>query len=66
MAYDSVTPVPIQRLIWEIDYPCYKEELIEQAYEQRLDTQTIRILLELPNQLYNTPYDIAEALGRIE
>jgi len=48
-----------------VDYPASKEELIEHAKQQGADENAISVLEQLPDQEYESPTDVSEAVGDI-
>jgi hypothetical protein len=62
----KVNPIQLQKYLKGVDYPATKEELIEQAKQHSADKNVISLLEELPDQEYDSPTDVSEAVGEIE
>ncbi len=62
----KVNPIQLQKYLKGVDYPATKEELIEQAKRHGADKNVISLLEELPDQEYDAPTDVSEAVGEIE
>lgn len=62
----KINPIQLQKHLKGVDYPATKEELIEHAKHNGADENAIAVLEELPDQEYETPTDVSEAVGEAE
>lgn len=62
----KINPIQLQKHLKGVDYPANKEELIEHAKQNGADENAIAVLEELPDQEYETPTDVSEAVGETE
>lgn len=62
----AINPIQIQKFLKGVDYPASKSDLIKTAEKQGADETARRALQQLPDQEYQTPADVSEALGKIE
>lgn len=62
----KINPIQLQKHLKDVDYPASKEELIEHAKQQGADDNAISVLEQLPDQEYDSPTDVSEAVGDIE
>ncbi|NTV30671.1 DUF2795 domain-containing protein [candidate division WWE3 bacterium] len=60
----TVNPIQIQKFLAGVDYPATKDELVDSAVEQGADDSVIESLQSLPDQEYQKPTDVSEALGK--
>jgi hypothetical protein len=58
-----VNRVQLQKNLSEIQYPVSKKALIMYAEEKGVDEGVLRSFRDLPNQQYQTPLDISQAIG---
>ncbi|MFQ4146269.1 DUF2795 domain-containing protein [Chlorogloeopsis sp. ULAP02] len=62
----KVNPIQLQKHLKGVDYPANKQQLIERAKQQGADENAISVLQQIPDQEYQTPTDVSEAVGNIE
>ncbi|ARV61309.1 hypothetical protein BZZ01_24230 [Nostocales cyanobacterium HT-58-2] len=62
----KVNPVQLQKHLKGVDYPVNKQDLIEHARKNGADENALAVLEQLPEQEYQTPTDVSEAVGDIE
>ncbi|MDM9383244.1 DUF2795 domain-containing protein [Chlorogloeopsis sp. ULAP01] len=62
----KVNPIQLQKHLKGVDYPANKQQLIEHAQQQGADENAISVLQQIPDQEYQTPTDVSEAVGKIE
>ncbi|MUG94387.1 DUF2795 domain-containing protein [Scytonema sp. UIC 10036] len=60
-----VNHVQLQKSLNEVQYPVSKKDLIFYAEEKGVDEGVLRALRRLPNQQYETPTDVSQAIGRL-
>lgn len=61
-----VNPIQVQKFLKGVDYPCNKDALISKAKEEGADDSVIETLQEMPTDQFNSPNDVAQAIGKIE
>jgi hypothetical protein len=66
MKMTKVNPIQLQKHLKGVDYPASKEQLIEHAQKQGADENAISVLQQLPDEEYESPTDVSEAVGEIE
>jgi hypothetical protein len=66
MKMAKVNPIQLQKHLKGVDYPASKEQLIQHAQKQGADENAISVLQQIPDQEYETPTDVSEAVGEIE
>lgn len=59
-------PVQVQKFLEGVDYPVSKEELIEKARSEGADDLVLTTLQALDWDEFNSPNDVAEAIGDLE
>lgn len=52
----------IQQYFRELEYPAQKPDLLVQAQELGADEEILELIFSLPDQEYQTPADISEAI----
>lgn len=62
----KVNPIQLQKHLKGVDYPASKQDLIDQAKKQGADENALSALEELPDEEYETPADVSQALGKNE
>lgn len=62
---EQADPMTIQRYLRSVDYPCSKDELVEKAKEAGADEEVIETLEEMPDEIFESPTDVAQSIGKI-
>ena len=62
----KVNPIQVQKYLKGIDYPASKQEILRTAADQGADEDVRATLDRLPDQEFNSPADISEAIGNLE
>lgn len=62
----KVNPIQVQKFLKGIDYPASKQEILRTAEDQGADEDVRSTLDRLPDQEFNSPADISEAIGNLE
>ena len=62
----KVNPIQLQKHLKGVDYPASKEQLVQHARKQGADENAISVLQQLPDEEYESPTDVSEAVGEIE
>jgi hypothetical protein len=65
-AQNNVNPIQVQKFLKGIDYPVKKDDLIKTAKDEGADDNVINTLEQMPMEDFNSPNDVAEAIGKIE
>ena len=62
----AINPIQIQKFLKGVDYPASKSDLLKNAEREGAD-EDVRVALEqLPDEEYESPADVSEALGKID
>ncbi|HLH26769.1 MAG TPA: DUF2795 domain-containing protein [Chloroflexota bacterium] len=56
----------MQKHLRGVDYPASKQDLMKRAEQEGADENARQALARLPDQKYNSPNDVSEALGKLE
>jgi hypothetical protein len=59
-----VNPIQIQKFLKGVDYPASKDTLIKNAKKLGADENVCASLEDLPEQDFDAPVDVSEALGK--
>ena len=62
----SVNPRDVEKSLKGIDYPVRKADLLKHAERNQADEQVREALQKLPNETFNSPTDVAKAIGEID
>ena len=62
----AVNPIQIQKFLKGVDYPASKSYLLENAQRNGADEDVRATLERLPDEEYETPADVSQALGKID
>jgi hypothetical protein len=62
----KVNPIQLQKYLKGVDYPASKQDLIKHAEQAGADENIRSTLEQLPDEQYQTPADVSEAVGKIE
>ena len=65
-AMATVNPVQVQKFLGGLDYPVKKDQLLKRAQEQGADDNVRDTLQRLPEQSFNSPNDVSEAIGKLK
>ncbi len=61
-----VNPIQVQKFLKGVDYPASKQELIDKARAEGADQNVVQTLQAMPGERFNSPNDVAQAIGKIE
>ncbi len=61
-----VNPIQVQKFLKGVDYPCRKQDLLNQAKAEGADENVLQTLQQMPGERFNSPNDVAQAIGKIE
>jgi len=62
----KVNPIQLQKHLKGVDYPASKEDLLRAAEKNGADENIRTTLEQLPDQNFETPADVSEAIGNID
>ena len=62
----TVNPIQLQKYLKGIDYPATKQDLLKAAERNDADENVRSTLERLPDQPFNSPNDVSEALGKMQ
>ena len=62
----AVNPIQLQKFLKGVDYPATKEDLLESAERNGADEDVRTTLEQLPDEEYETPADVSQAVGKID
>jgi len=62
----KVNPVQVQKFLGGLDYPASKQDLVKRAEQEGADDNARSTLKQLPDEDYETPADVSEAIGKVE
>ncbi len=62
----TVNPIQVEKFLKGVDYPCSKDDLIKKAQEEGADQDVISTLEKMKMDNFNSPNDVAQAIGEIE
>lgn len=60
----GMNPAQLQQYLGDIDYPVEKQQLIDHAQQRGAGEQALQALRGLPNQRFNNPNEISQAIGQ--
>lgn len=60
-----VNPIQLQKFLKGVDYPASKSALIENAKNLGADENVCGSLEQLPEEDYQTPAEVSQALGKL-
>ncbi len=61
-----VNPIQVQKFLKGVDYPVSKADLVRHAREQGADERVVATLEGLPQEQFDTPADVSQAIGEAE
>ena len=61
----QVNPIQIQKFLKGVDYPANKEALLQNAKDMGADENVCASLEQLPDEEFETPADVSQAIGRL-
>lgn len=66
MGGGKASPVMVQKSLGGMSYPASKQDLVNHAKMKGADDMVMNTLQRLPEQQYETPADVAKAIGMLE
>jgi len=61
----KINPIQLQKYLHGVNYPASKQDLIDAGKKNGADENASKTLESLPDQNYNTPADVSEAVGQL-
>jgi hypothetical protein len=62
----KVNPIQVQKFLKGVNYPVSKQDLVKHLKQEGADEDVQSTLERLPDETYDSPTDLSEAIGRIE
>jgi hypothetical protein len=62
----TVNPIQMQKFLKGVDYPASRRDLLETAERNGADEDVRTTLERLPDEEYQTPADVSQALAKIK
>jgi hypothetical protein len=62
----TANPIQVQKFLGGLDYPVEKSDLLERARSEGADDEVVETLDRLPEQSFNSPNDVSEAIGELD
>lgn len=62
----TVNPIDLQKHLKGMDYPASKQDLVERAKSNGADKKMLDLLEQLPDEEFQTPTEVNQAVGEIE
>jgi hypothetical protein len=60
-----VNPIQLQKYLKGVDYPASREALLANAKKMGADENVFSSLKQLPDEDFETPADVSEAIGKL-
>lgn len=61
---ETPNPIQVQKFLSGIDYPASKDDIVQAAQDNGADDNVLDALRNLPDQDFDAPTDVSEAIGR--
>jgi hypothetical protein len=62
----ATNPIQAQKHLGGIDYPVSRQQLCDHAQANGADADLLETLGRLPDQSFNSPNDVSEAIGKLD
>jgi hypothetical protein len=62
----KVGPIQVEKYLQGVNYPVEKHTLINHARSQGADQNVVDTLNKLPEQSFDSPIDVSQAIGQIK
>ncbi len=62
----KINPIQLQKYLKGMKYPASKKDLIARAKQEGADDNVNQVLQRLPDESYQTPADVSQAVGRVK
>lgn len=63
---NMVNPVQVEKFLSGVNYPANKQALISKARENGADDMVISTLEKLPEQSFESPVDVSQAISQVK
>lgn len=63
---EKVNPIQLQKYLKGVDYPASKQDLVKCARDEGADQHVQDTLNRLPDQKFQTPAEVSQAVGKIK
>jgi hypothetical protein len=61
----TVNPIQVQKYLSGMSYPASKQDIVEKARQEGADETTLAALEKMPDESFETPADVSQALGQV-
>ncbi len=61
-----INPIQLQKFLSGVDYPARKSDLVNVAQREGADENALNTLKALPEETFNSPNDVSQAVGRLK
>lgn len=61
----TINPIQLQKFLKGVDYPANKQTLIDAAKKNGADDNVCSTLEQLPDENYEAPVDVSQAVGKL-
>jgi len=61
----NVSPAQVEKSIKGAHFPAQKQDLIQQAKQNKADQEVLDILENMPDKQFRSPVDISKAIGKM-
>ena len=61
---ETPNPIQVQKFLSGVDYPAGKDDIVQAAQDNGADDNVLDALRNLPDQDFDAPTDVSEAIGR--
>lgn len=62
----KANPIQVQKFLSGMDYPAGKNDIVKHAKSKGADDNIMQTLQQLPEENFETPADVSQAIGKIE
>lgn len=63
---EAVNPIQVQKFLAGMHYPASKDEIVDHAKSHGADDNVMQTLQQLPDEGFETPADVSQAIGQIQ
>ncbi|MCK9486451.1 MAG: DUF2795 domain-containing protein [Dehalococcoidia bacterium] len=60
----GINPAQLQQYLGDINFPVEKQQLIDHAQQRGAGEQALQALRGLPNQRFNSPTEVSQAMSQ--
>ncbi|MBF2064003.1 MAG: DUF2795 domain-containing protein [Calothrix sp. C42_A2020_038] len=62
----KINPIQLQKHLKGMDYPASKDQLVQQAQKNGADDNAISVLEQLPDEQYQSPTAVSQAVSSMK